>query len=142
VDAERLETPSREALMDREIRNLGMACHLAGLAQLVIPLGGPLAAFLLWVWKRDLDEFVEDQGREAVNFHLTWTLYEVATIFIAFTKIGWILLTLLATANLILLCLAADRAKEGVRFRYPLTIRILRVPHGAARPTIALGTAG
>ena len=116
----------------REVRNLAMFCHLAGFAQLLAPLGGGiLATFAFWLWKRDVHELVDDQGRESLNFQISWTLYMLVTFAIWFTKVGWILLTIIGIAQLVLLCIGASKAKDGIAFRYPLTIRMIK-PRGAA----------
>jgi hypothetical protein len=61
-------------------RQWGMWCHLSSLAWLLFPirfisLGLPL---IIWLLKRDEHAFVNEQGKESLNFQLSVLLYEVA----------------------------------------------------------------
>src|ERR1700761_2896163 len=50
---------------DKDSVTMGMLCHLLG-----IPIGflGPL---IIWLVKKDTSPFVDDQGKEALNFQIT-----------------------------------------------------------------------
>src|SRR5437868_1922887 len=47
-----------------EEKQMGMLAHLLG----IIGFVGPL---IIWLIKKDQSPFVDDQGKEALNFHLT-----------------------------------------------------------------------
>jgi uncharacterized Tic20 family protein len=53
-----------------------MFCHLAGLGGLVVPaIGSVIAPLVIWQIKKDEFEFVDDQGKEAVNFQISILIY-------------------------------------------------------------------
>lgn len=99
---------------------MALLAHLLGI---VIGFLGPL---LIWILKKDDDAFIEDQSKEALNFQLSVLILYVicgATsclifpIFIA--AAAWI-------GVLILSIIAAMKANEGQKYRYPLTIRLIK----------------
>ena len=68
---------------------------------------------------------VDDQGKEAVNFQISMTIYIVACIFLIFIAIGVPLLILVGLFDVIITIIAAIKANEGTKYRYPLTIRLI-----------------
>lgn len=144
-----------------EIRKWGMWAHLSSLAWIplmfvglsfpVLNIVGPL---IVWLYKRKDHEFIDEQGKESLNFQLSFTIYNFI-IFLVVVVIGviiglsfltaptqpdatqtggalglvgfsFLLAIILAITNLILVIKAALKAKEGEFYRYPLTIRFLR----------------
>lgn len=57
-----------------EARQWAMLCHFAAFFGLVFPFGNLLGPLVVWQIKRDLDPFVDAQGKEAVNFQISVTL--------------------------------------------------------------------
>jgi uncharacterized Tic20 family protein len=114
-------------LSDKESRTWGMACHLAGLAMFVIPyLGNILGPLIVWIMKRSEYPFVDEQGKEALNFQISMTIYKiVATILITFA-VGCFLLPAVVIADVALLIVAATKANKGESYRYPITIRFIK----------------
>ena len=55
--------PSTE--VSKDARMWAMLCHLLGLFTCFI---GPL---IIWLIKKDEDPFIDDQGKEALNFQIT-----------------------------------------------------------------------
>jgi uncharacterized Tic20 family protein len=106
-------------------KTLGPAlCHLAPLLGWLLPIPGMwvIAPLVVWQWLK-ADPASDDQGREAVNFQLNvlgWT------ILLPFTCIGILLLPVVWAAAVVFSFVAAYRASEGERYRYPLTIRFLK----------------
>ncbi len=75
---------SRSAEM-RDDRTWGILCHLSALAMLLgVPLGNLLGPLVVWLVKRDQSSFVDQQGREALNFQISITLYALV-VFIGST---------------------------------------------------------
>ncbi|NJP10312.1 MAG: DUF4870 domain-containing protein [Leptolyngbyaceae cyanobacterium RU_5_1] len=60
-----------------DARQWGMWCHLSSLAWIVVPIpyAGLLAPLLIWLLKRDLHPFVDEQGKESINFQLSMAIY-------------------------------------------------------------------
>lgn len=105
---------------DPDSRTMAMLAHL-----LAILLGflGPL---IIWLIKKDQSPFVNDQGKEALNFQLTILIALVISGLLACVVIGLFLLPVIAIGNLILCIVAAVAANKGEAYRYPFNIRFIR----------------
>ncbi|HEY0075363.1 MAG TPA: DUF4870 domain-containing protein [Abditibacteriaceae bacterium] len=107
-------------------RNWAMACHLAGLSAYIgVPFGHIFGPLLIWLIKKDEIPFVNDQGREAVNFGITLTIFYIAAFLTALFLIGIPALLALPVVHLIIGIVAAMRASEGEVYRYPFNIRFI-----------------
>ena len=103
-----------------------MLAHLSALSGFVIPFGNIIGPLLIWLVKRDEMSFVADQGKEALNFNISMTIYLLVSGVLIFVLIGIPLIIVLAIAWLVLSILAAVKANEGVVYRYPLTLRLVK----------------
>jgi hypothetical protein len=110
----------------KDEKNWGMLCHLAALAGYVIPLGNIIRPLFVWLVKKDEFSFVDDQGKESLNFQITMTIFIFVSIVLIIVLIGIPLLVGLAVLDLILVIVAAIKASEGQQYRYPLNIRFIR----------------
>lgn len=115
--------------------NWGMFCHLSALVGFIwfpvsiyflVPFGHILAPLTIWLLKRKQYPFVDEQGKEALNFQISMTIYALVSTLAAFVFIGFFLLMILAVADVVLVIIAAGKANEGKTYRYPYTIRFLR----------------
>lgn len=104
-----------ESDVSKDERTLGMLCHLAGLLTFIGPL-------VIWLIKKDTSEYVDYHGREALNFQIT---VFVACVVLTITVIGAFLLPFLGIAALVFMVIAAIKANDGVRYRYPFIFRVL-----------------
>jgi uncharacterized Tic20 family protein len=102
-----------------------MFCHLSGLAGYVFPFGNIIAPLVIWILKKEEFPLVNDQGKEAINFQISMTIYIIAAIILIFLIIGIPLLIILGLFDLLMIIIASIKANEGVEYRYPLTIRFL-----------------
>jgi uncharacterized Tic20 family protein len=110
-----------------EARNWAMLCHLSALAGLVVPgvamFVGPL---IVWLLKRNEHPFVDEHGKEALNFQISMLIYLVLLSPTICILIGFVLLPALLLANVVFVIIASMRASNGEAYRYPLTIRLVR----------------
>jgi hypothetical protein len=113
-------TPSQEE------RTMALLTHLSGLAGFVVPFGNIIAPLIIWQIKKDQSAFVNDQGKEAVNFQISFTLYAIAAGLLILLAVGVLLLPLVGLAGLILMIIAALKANQGVAYRYPFTLRLIK----------------
>lgn len=109
-----------------EAKQWAMLTHLATFAAFFIPFGSIIGPLLVWQLKKDLDPFVVQNGKEAVNFQITVAIAAVVCVILIFAVIGALLLPVLGLAWLILSIIAGVKANEGVAYRYPLTIRFIK----------------
>ena len=82
--------------------------------------------------KKDTMPFVNDQAKEALNFNITvsaiflvlWIL-TVVTLFIG-ALLTFPLMAIVGIGALVLIVIASMKANEGVAYRYPFTIRLIK----------------
>ncbi len=84
---------------------------------------------MVWLLKKDEHEFINDQGKESLNFQMTLGVGQLALLLVAF---------LLPHASLVHLCgvglrvvgvvfpiIASIQANEGTAYRYPFRYKFL-----------------
>ena len=97
------------------------------LTLLVAPaaLLGVLVAVVMWLVKREESPFLDDHGRESVNFHITLVIYMIAAGALVPLVIGVVLIPGVVILGLVGMILAAKAASRGEYYRYPMCLRIL-----------------
>lgn len=114
------------AKMDKsQEKTWAMLCHLSALAGFIFPLGNIIGPLVVWLIKKDESEFVDDQGKESLNFQISFTIYCIIAAFLVFFIIGIFLLVALGVLFLVLVIIATVKANSGEKFRYPLSIRFI-----------------
>lgn len=112
---------------DAQTRNWKIACHLASLVWLVgIPFGNIIGPLIVWLVKKDELMDVDIHGKESVNFQISMTLYTIVSVFLCFILIGFLILPVLITANVILVIIASSKANSDELYQYPFTIRLIK----------------
>jgi uncharacterized Tic20 family protein len=113
---------------DRKSRIWGMLCHLTALIGVIgIPFGNLAGPLIMWLLKRHTSPFVDEQGRESLNFQLSMTLYAlIAFIMIYYFKIGMFPLFIVATINFVLVVIASIRAFSGYSYGYFFKIQFIK----------------
>jgi uncharacterized protein len=112
--------------VDQEVRNTAVAAHLSTLAGLVVPFGSIIGPLAVWLTRRDRDPFIDDTGREALNFGISIAIYGLVVLVAALMLVGIPLLIAGVIAWVVLASLAAAKASQGQSYRYPLTMRFVR----------------
>lgn len=122
----------------QEERTWALFAHLSILAGGLLTWGwaasfgsfiGPL---IIWLVKRETMPFVADQAKEALNFGITLTILCVALLMLTILSLGIgavltiPLFLLIGVGALVFAIIAAVKANEGVAYRYPLTLRLVR----------------
>jgi uncharacterized Tic20 family protein len=103
-----------------------MFAHLSALIGLIVPFGNVLGPLVIWLVQKDKMAFVDDQGKEALNFQITVFGAALISAFLMFILIGFLLIFVVGLGALVLTIIAAIKANEGVAYRYPLTIRLIK----------------
>ncbi len=111
---------------DRSARLWATFAHLSGLAGLAIPFGHVVGPLVIWLLKRDVMPFVDEQGCEAVNFQITATIALALAAASFCIGIGVVLLPVVGVLTVVFVVVAAVKANGGEHYRYPLTVRFIR----------------
>ena len=122
-----MSTTEPELGQSAEARQWGMFCHLAALSGLVgVPMGHILGPLIVWQMKKGEMPFVDDQGKESLNFQITIIIACFVCIPLCFVIIGFILLPIVLLVSLIYTIIGAMKANAGLPYRYPFAIRFLK----------------
>jgi len=115
-----------EKEQDSDAKTWGMLCHLAALAGYIIPFGNIVGPLIAWQIKKDTSEFVDYHGKESLNFQITVTIAMFVSFILFLVLIGIFLVIAIPIVSLVLVIIAAVKASNGERYRYPLTIRLVK----------------
>ncbi len=108
-------------------RTWGMLAHLSALVGVVVPLFGcVLGPLLVWLGRRDQSSFVEGQAKEALNFNISVFLALIVCSLLMLVFIGFVLGAALFIAWLVMTLIAAIKASEGIAYRYPFSLRLVK----------------
>ena len=125
-DADQIDSPTG-SMPTKVERDWAVICHLAAFAGLVVPyVGIVLGPLVVWLLKREGMPFVDDQGREAMNFQLTMFIAGLVCMVLMWVLIGFALLAALALFDFVVTIVAAGKASEGVAYRYPVNLRLIK----------------
>lgn len=64
-------------------KNTATLLHLSTLTQYIIPFGNYIFPILIWSSKKDQSEFVNENGKNVINFQLSIFLYTMLTLVFA-----------------------------------------------------------
>jgi uncharacterized protein len=127
TDSDSTSTPGAPVLPSQDERTWGMLAHIAAFAFFILPpIGSVLGPLIVWLIKRGQSEFVADQGREALNFNISVMLASIVCGILAYILIGILLGVALFVFWMAVTILAGIRASEGIRYRYPFTLRLVK----------------
>jgi uncharacterized Tic20 family protein len=114
--------PAPEGVAPQEDKTLALLTHLSGIIlSFIVPL-------VIWLTNKDKPgkEWLNDQAKEALNFQITVAIAWVIAIVLSAIAIGFLLYPVIWIGNLILCILAGVKANEGVAYRYPFALRLIK----------------
>ena len=108
-------------------RTFALLMHLSVLGQWVIPPFAIIAPIVMWQMKKDESPFIDEHGREVVNFQISLLLYAAVFFVLGFVTCGvaFGLVALVYVLGLVGMILGAIASNRGESFRYPMTLRFL-----------------
>ena len=110
----------------REARQWAMFCHFSAFLGMWFPFGSLIGPLILWQMKRESDPFIDDQGKEAMNFQITVAIASAICYVLMFVLIGFALIGLLFIGAVVLVVIAGVKANDGVSYHYPFTWRPIK----------------
>ncbi len=112
--------------LTQEEKTFGMLAHLAALAGFIIPFGNLIGPLVVWLIKKDQSAWVDQQGKESLNFQISITIYAIVAGVLTLILIGILLLIAVGLFSLIMVIIASVKVSNGEDFRYPLCIAFLK----------------
>jgi uncharacterized Tic20 family protein len=98
--------------------NMGMLCHLLGIFTMWV---GPL---IIWLLKKDSSKYIDAQGKEALNFQITWTIGCFLCLFGLCFALP--LMALVQITRIVFSIIGTVEANKGELYRYPVTFRFIK----------------
>lgn len=108
------------AMDEKQEKMWAMLCHIGAIVL------GFIAPLVIWLVKKDESPFIDDQGKESLNFQITMTIAFIAAGMLMFVFIGFLLMPALAIFDLIMVIIAGIKANDGEKYRYPVNIRFVK----------------
>jgi len=105
---------------NKDARNMAMLCYILAIFTGFI---GPL---IIWLLKKNEQPFVDDQGKEVLNWIITVFLALIACLILIVIVIGPFLMPIVWIANVVFLIIGALKAKDGIRYRFPFALRLIK----------------
>ena len=119
-----------DGLVPEAQRTYGLFTHLAGLLSLLdLTLAGPIATLIMWRIKANESEYLDDHGREAMNFQISLVLYSLAAVPIGIITFGLgvpVVLFAVWVLRLVGCIRGAMAANRGEYYRYPMCMRFIK----------------
>jgi uncharacterized Tic20 family protein len=106
--------------INKEARTFAMLAHLLAIFTSFL---GPL---VIWLVKKDEHPFVDEQGKESLNFQITVAIAYIAAGLLTFVCIGLLLLPAVAIFDIVFCIMACVKVNNGEHYRYPITIRFIK----------------
>ena len=101
-------------------KTMAMLSHLLGI---VLGFVGPL---IIWLIKKDQSPFVDDQGKESLNFQIMLVIGYVIGSVTSMICIGFLIIPAVWVFGIIFSIIGALKAKDGIPYRYPLNLRLVK----------------
>ena len=100
-------------------KTLAIVMHI--LCLIGFPIIGPL---VVWLIKKDQSAYIDAQGRELLNFQISFAIYSFVAFLLVFVLVGFVVLPVVAITGLVLTIIGIVNASDGKVYRFPLTIRM------------------
>ncbi|SFR98211.1 hypothetical protein SAMN05216559_1993 [Halomicrobium zhouii] len=114
-----------EAEVSDDERTWAIIVHAMGFVGLAIPLANVFGPLLVWAIKKDEGPFVDENGKQAINFQITWTVLLTVSALSIFVGLGLVVFPIVGIAWLVLTGIAVVRASNDEVYDYPLTVDVI-----------------
>ncbi len=112
-----------DAEADSGERTYTVFLHLSLLlAHLLIPV---IPALIMWLIRKADSPFIDDHGKEAMNFQISLVIYFFASAVLVGCGVGVVLLPAVYVLGIVGMIMGAMAAHRGEYFRYPVTMRMI-----------------
>jgi len=118
-------TDKIEVEASKDERNWAVILHLSPLAGYFIPLLGFILPLLIWLLKKDESPYLNQQGKEVINFLITLVIAVTVAALLTIIVIGLLLLLILWVYAIVATIVAAVQTSKGANFRYPYILRLI-----------------
>lgn len=124
---ENIDNQIGNTVLDKDAKLWGMLCHLSALSALIgIPFGNIAGPLVIWLIKKEQYAFVDDQGKESLNFQITMSIFAIVAAILILLLIGIPILIALLVIDVVFTIIASIQANDGKYYRYPYSIKFIK----------------
>lgn len=121
------EAPGSISAPSRDACKWAMLCHIIALSGfIVVGFGFIVGPLIIWLLKKEDDPFIDEQGKEALNFQITMLIAAAIAGILTLVFIGILLGIAVGILMIVFPIIAAVKANDGVHYQYPLSIRFIK----------------
>jgi len=106
-------------LTEAEDRQWASFAHLGGIL-------GFLPSLIIWLVFKDRGSFTNNEAKEALNFQITVVAAYIVGAILSVIVVGFLITIAAAIISIILSVVAFTKAKDGITYRYPFAIRLIK----------------
>lgn len=114
------KNPNAFPEVTQEEKTLGMLIWILNIFTNIV---GPL---ILWAVKKDDSEYINQQGKNYINFAISYAIYGVGSLILMIVLIGYLTIFLVGIAALVYSILGIIATNKGEDFVVPFTIEIFK----------------
>lgn len=105
----------------------GAINHISALLGLLLPMALVLGPLLVWMLKRNESAFINEQGKQAVNFQLTILLASFVFMLLGYgMKLLMAISAIILVGGMVFAVIAAFSVYQGKSYRYPYAFRFIK----------------
>jgi uncharacterized Tic20 family protein len=112
--------PPKAGKISQDQKNLSLLCHLSGLLLYIAPGLNIIVPLVIFLLKRDVEEFVTHHSRQALFFQFIMTIAMAVFFVLSFLIIGIPFLVVLFILHIVFTLVATFAASRGEWYFYPL----------------------
>ena len=101
-------------------------CNMAMLTYILSIITGWVGPLIIWLIKKDQSAFVNDQGKEVLNFQITMFIAWIICGLLTFVVIGCFLMPVVLICSLVFSIMGAIAASKGTAYRFPFALRLIK----------------
>ena len=109
-------------------KTMGMVSHLLAFAGVLVrfPFANVVGPLVMWVIHKDKSPYIAYHAKESLNFQITLAIAMSICLLLSFILIGIPMLFAVGIYGVVMTIIAAIKANEGVQYRYPYTLRLIK----------------
>lgn len=86
---------------------------------------GIIAPIIIYLAKTD-NPYVREHARRSLNNQLSFIIYFIISGLLCFAIIGFVLIPILAVADVVFVIIATVKASQDIMYKYPLSIELIK----------------
>ncbi len=121
-----MNNPKKKEFLGMNENSYIAIMHVSQLVGYIVPLLGFLAPIVLWMMNKDDSVRVDSNGKNIINFLISWVIYIACAGILSIIVIGIPILITLLVLQIIFTIMATLKALDGEFWNYPLSLTIIR----------------